>query len=547
VELKEIRASLRRHWAIAVVVLLIIPVVMVAYLVNRDVVRPPARYTTSADVLIPARDIESANPNENVQTVPPVLLQGQPELAASAEVQDTALKAAGLDPAVDHDITFLGRLSEDRTIMTLSVSAPEPAIAAKVLDEYLISYQDGRRFSVKEAALERADVEVKTVAILNRELADVNRDLLAAGAPLLPPQPNGTVLDLPDTLDEDTVFLAYQRNANLNEANLRRIDFSLQITTAAIPGDYSDVVQRRSTAKITPPPPSPLVPLLTILGIGLLLALVIPVLRDRLDPTITEARAAPGALRAGLLGTIPFIPRRFHQKLVPPGSSWDLAFRSLAATSLSTDRLPKALMVTSPTGSAQDRVAANLAASLAGLGVSVALIGTVPRQSWFLADVFDEEDAEGRVEDRTAFGDAAAPPRTADTITNVRTLPDLLQDAEAGRLVGDVRTRLATREIPNLYVIPPGADEGTLTSLDGLPPLLDALTRSGIDICVIAGPALLEDPNATIIAWSTRHVLWAVEMGQVAKADANLAADRIELAGVTPFGIALVNRHALRT
>ena len=63
---------------------------------------------------------------------------------------------------------------------------------------------------------------------------------------------------------------------------------------------------------------------------------------------------------------------------------------------------------------------------------------------------------------------------------------------------------------------------------------------------MIAGPALLEDPNATIMAWSTRHVLWALEMGQVDKNDAHLAADRLELAGVTPFGIALVNRHALR-
>lgn len=544
--MKEVRASLRRHWTLAVLVLLLIPAVMAAYLANRDVVRPPARYTTSADVLIPARDPESGDADAGI---PPVLLQGQTELTASPEVIDTALEAAELDPDDDNEIDFLGRLSEDRTIMTLSVSAPKPEVAATVLDEYIVAYQDGRRASVLAAALERADIQVGVIAILNRTLAGVEEDMADLGAPLLPQAPNGTVLNTPADLSEEGILLTYQRNAALNEIDVRRADYSLQVTVAAIPGDYSDVVQRRSTARITPPPPSPLVPLVSILIGGLLLAILIPVLRDRLDPTITEARAAPTALRAGLLGTIPFMPRRLHHQLAPPGSAWELAFRSLAAISLSTDRLPKALMVTSPTGNTQDRVAANFAAGLAGLGVSVALIGTMPDQAWFLVDVpDDDEPATGELETRTApFGADPTAVTPGTTATTVRTLPDLLQEAEGGRLIGDVRPRLATRGIPNLFIIPPGPAGTVLDSLDGLPPLLDALSRSGIDICVIAGPALLEDPNATIMAWSTRHVLWAVEMGQINKSDAQLAADRVDLAGVTPFGIALVNRHALRT
>jgi hypothetical protein len=44
----------------------------------------------------------------------------------------------------------------------------------------------------------------------------------------------------------------------------------------------------------------------------------------------------------------------------------------------------------------------------------------------------------------------------------------------------------------------------------------------------------------------TLLVLWAVELGQVEKSDAQLAAERLELAGVEPFGIALLKRHALR-
>jgi hypothetical protein len=38
-------------------------------------------------------------------------------------------------------------------------------------------------------------------------------------------------------------------------------------------------------------------------------------------------------------------------------------------------------------------------------------------------------------------------------------------------------------------------------------------------------------------------MLWAVEMGHVDSRDAQLAADRLDMAGVAPFGIAVVNRH----
>jgi Mrp family chromosome partitioning ATPase len=269
----------------------------------------------------------------------------------------------------------------------------------------------------------------------------------------------------------------------------------------------------------------------------------VPVAMDRFDSTITEARAVPGALRAGLLQRIPHLPRRLTRSFAPPGSTWELAFRSLAATSISTDRMPRAIMVTSPADATQDAVAANFAAALAGLGLTVALVGTVPQQRWFL---HDDEDATGGSSTESGGGVPIAP-TSGGTATAVADFPTLLDDAQAARLVDDLRPRLGRRDnIDNLYIVPP-SDEPHELLLDGLPPLLEALTTSGIDITVIAGPPLLDDPQATIIAWSTRHVLWAVELGQVDKSDAQLAADRLELAGVEPFGIALVNRRVPRT
>lgn len=163
------------------------------------------------------------------------------------------------------------------------------------------------------------------------------------------------------------------------------------------------------------------------------------------------------------------------------------------------------------------------------------------------------EGAGQRYGEATEAMTSTAPPRTevataATTsieLSEIPTFPELLEAAHANRLGDDLRTRLATSSVNDLYVVPPGNVDEELR-LDGLPPLLDALSRTGIDVTVLAGPALLEGPDATIIAWSTRHVLWAIEIGRVKTRDAQLAAERLELAGVEPFGITVVNRMALK-
>ena len=58
---------------------------------------------------------------------------------------------------------------------------------------------------------------------------------------------------------------------------------------------------------------------------------------------------------------------------------------------------------------------------------------------------------------------------------------------------------------------------------------------------VVAGPSLLEDPNATIFAWTTRSVLWTVEAGRTTQAEAKEAAARLDLAGASAFGVVMVS------
>jgi hypothetical protein len=176
-------------------------------------------------------------------------------------------------------------------------------------------------------------------------------------------------------------------------------------------------------------------------------------------------------------------------------------------------------MVTTPTGDIHEEVAANFAAALAGLGLRVALVTTSPDQQWLL----------------TPFNAPAA---------GATDLPEMLALAHAGRLNGQLQSRLpVSSAIPTLVAIPPGDDREMALPFDGLPPLLDALVRSGIDVAVIAGPALLDSADGTIVAWATRSVLWAVQAGELKEKDAALAAARVDLAGVEPFGVALVGEE----
>ncbi len=76
--------------------------------------------------------------------------------------------------------------------------------------------------------------------------------------------------------------------------------------------------------------------------------------------------------------------------------------------------------------------------------------------------------------------------------------------------------------------------------IDGLPPLLEAISEMGVDVTVIAGPPFLEAADATIIAWATRSVMWAISPGEITRADARAATARLELAGVSSFGVVMV-------
>jgi Mrp family chromosome partitioning ATPase len=549
VQLRDVGGSLRRHWGVAALLLVLIPLAMGLYVATLKP-RTPDRFNVSADILIPTIDPKTRKPPEGV---PDVLLHGQGGFL-SLHTQNVALAAADL-PVPSPDVLFAFQPNEDQDIITLVVSAPDAAIAGKVLGAYMQAYSDARREATLKAASDRQGIDSRLIILLTQRLDEIQAQL-GPSFPLPPIVPDNEAVPSAPGTPTDVQLLLYERNSLVNEILRRQTDYGRSATATIIPGDYTTVVQQRPPLQVTVPPPSRVTPLVAIGVIGLLLAIGLPILMDRLNPSITDAEGAAAALRTRTLGSIPAIPRRMYAELAPPASAWDAAYRALAATSISTDRLPRSILVTSPRGSIQDPVAANFAGSLAALGLTVALVGTAPRHGWFqeitqpvspLGPPVGEEGSGVYIPEYLTGGPAATEPAATRSQTTVSEAPvptfrELLELAHRGQLAEGVLELLGPSAMPGLYVVPPGNDEIDL-SLDGLPPLLEAFVRDNVDVTVIAGPALLEDPNATIVGWSTRSVLWVLELGRVHSRDAQLAADRIEIAGVEPFGVALVDRR----
>jgi len=532
VELSDALQSLRHHWKFSVGIFLLAVIACVAFLFTRKTVRPPARYRASVDVLIPSVDAKGVRP----PGVPSSLLQGQSQLALSSDTEQRALATSGLPKSESGGISFgfseaSGFSSSSSTggggcigascadVANLSATAHSANAADAASHAFATSYIQARRDVVQRGAVSAQRDRNLPLSVLRTNLNGVDRAIAQKDPTVVPhllasagKSPSDATAVLPPGTPDEVTLLVIQRNALLGAIESAREDLGNQFITSLLPDSFASILQTHSPAKITPPPPSNKAPIAAILGIGLALALLIPILRDRLDRSIRSPKVAAEALDATVLTVLPTLSRRGAHVLAPPGSATEEAYRALAATAVATDRLPKAIIVTAPTGTLQDVVAANFAAALATLGLRVALVGTDPRQSWF---------SNGH-------------PVDADL-----SFTALLNLAHVGQLNCTLSRALLPTQVENLSVLAPGRGSGE-PGLDGLAPLLSALS-SNVDVTVVAGPSLLEDPNATIFAWTARSVMWAIEAGHTVETDAKEAAARLELAGAHAFGIVMVS------
>jgi capsular polysaccharide biosynthesis protein len=529
-QLVDVITSLRRHWRVSLGLILLVAIALGAFMVNRNESLPPDRWEAAVHVLVPARSEDGELP----EGVPAQLLQGQEGLALSDGTTDFALEGASLDEAArdDGDVEFEFTSNERGDIHVLEVTARTRDEAQTLAGTFSQAYFAARQHIVTSAARQARDSARIGAERVGQRLDELDAELETLAPGLVSSLPErddsssspattgedeeATVdhIDLPDSTPLDVELLVYERQALLRQFERLKSTYASSSTETLVPRSHATVIERTRPKDVTPEPASPLLPIGVGVGLAVLLAVAVPVLLDRVDHSIRDARAASEALSAPILSTIPATPSSQQATLATAGTVRSQAYQTLAAASVATDQLPRAIVVTAPVGTTQDTVAANFAAALADLGLRVALVGTSSRQSWF-----------GSPED-------GGP-----------TLPDFLSVAGSGRLNGQVRDHLVTTGIPNLRVLPAGDAEAEVL-VDGLPPLLRSLADAGVDVTVIAGPSILEDPSATIMAWSTRSVLWAIETGAVTAQQASEAASRLELAGASPFGVAVVQRNA---
>lgn len=528
-QLADVVKSLRLHWRAGISILLIAGLGFALFIITRKQVQPAKRYRVDVQLLVPAIDKNKGRP----AGVPPTLLQGQNFRALSPNTENAALDHAQVLSKDRHLVDFAFAINDTQDIITLSVTTSNAVLTNSVARAFAAAYLATRQETVASGASSALAKDENALQTLKTSIAETETQMNAIDPNLLKvvktaetptkDSPNPSAVDaLPDGTPNTTTLLVVRREALLSQVRSVQSDYAQNVVIALIPQPFGQIVQVNSPLQITPKLPSPLVPAAAFLGIGLILALAVPVLMDRLDKAIRSPRMAGAAFDTTVLASIPPTSRRLRRALTVTGTPPDDAYRALAATSVATDRLPQAIVVMSPTGVVQDTVAANFAAALAELGLRVALVATDPRQSWFLD---------------TRPGDGGASNHTADPVLS---FPELLDLAHRGRLNGALPRGLVKTHLTNLLVMPPG-EELRDFNLDGLRPLLEALSSGGVDITVIAGPSLLEDPRATILAWTTRSVLWACETGEVTEAEAREAAARLTLAGATSFGVAIVN------
>jgi Mrp family chromosome partitioning ATPase len=522
VQLADVITSFRRHWRAAIAAVVLVGIGLGLFLFLRDQTRPPDRWEASLQVLVPARDENGELP----EGVPPMLLQGQEALALRAT--EVALATAGLGEEDPDDFTLEFASNERGDIYTLTATAPTEEQAEALADAWGSAYRAARRRAVADGSRGESLSAQASLTTLQERLNQVEAELRLIDPELLERLPDTAepldedpnteeepvALDIPATTRIETQLLVYERLDLLRRIEAARRGFAQSSTNALVPNSYATVVERVAPENVTPEPPTPLIPIGVALGAAALVALGLPVLLDRIDHSIRDSHTAGAALAAPVLSTIPAPTSSQLTTLARPGSPGGLAYRTLATASVATDQLPRAIVVTAPVGQVQDTVAANFAAALADLGLRVVLVPTHARQSWY-----------------------------ADAPNGTLTLPDFLALAYAGRLNGEVPDQLQPTPVDNLRILPHGETEADAL-IDGLPPLLRSFAEGGVDVTVIAAPSILEDPSATILAWSTRSVLWVVETGEVTQQQANEAAAKLELAGASPFGVAVVDRSS---
>ena len=329
----DVIKSLHRHWKVSAAIIVLTIVGVGIYLFNRNGPRPPDRWQQDVQILVPVRDKDGNNP----EGVPPSLLQGQAQVRPRSCNHEHALERGPRPgrPEPGH-VRVLAAPPQAMKVAAATSSSPAPPHPTAPRRSAWPTGSPTRTSTPTAPRSQRgtgagrplpgprwSDSNARLVEV-KQALSATNPELLALvnsrpdDAAVTGDEP--TALTLPDGLSLETGLLVYEGRALSEKMDAARLDYADAATTAIVPSDYTTIVERPYPIQITPGLSSPVNTVATALAIGLLLALAVPVLMDRLDHSIRNARTASNTLSAPVLTTIPATSASELATLALPGT-----------------------------------------------------------------------------------------------------------------------------------------------------------------------------------------------------------------------------------
>ncbi|MFM8236144.1 MAG: hypothetical protein ACKOBG_00080, partial [Actinomycetota bacterium] len=402
--LDDVVQALRRRWRLAAGIFLLVVVGVGIFVFARVRTRPPVRFRSVATVQVatPEKQTEdSGNRNGNrvsTTTAPDITLSGPQRLALA---KPTIAKALGPNLGPDALRTrFNARRDKERGTIDLVVTAPTGTqartVASRWADAFVAAHREENIRQLKQQE-RRLGERIKTfhdeLQIVDYKLAKLMP--IVYGGILRYDSPAGTGRGRGSRFDDtgrppvpEVAPSTYALNLAYERQQLQQVIGELAENLAAlrVEGVQQTTFQRVAqtpAGRVTHSRPTTM-PALVALLLGLLVAGGAAVLVDRSDRTIRDAATAALAFGAPVLTRIPVNGEGDFAVLAHPSSIASDAYRGLAATAIATDRLPRAIMVSTPHGDTHEPVAANFAAALSRLGLRVALVATGPEQAWYM-------------------------------------------------------------------------------------------------------------------------------------------------------------------
>jgi capsular exopolysaccharide synthesis family protein len=482
--LRDTLAALRRRRRIIVVCLLLGAGIALAlslvetprYRAETDLLLKP---TTSADVL--AEQTGQVHATTDAQRA----LNNEIRLIESQSVRDAVDRVYDGRLDVD-DVTAVAPASDTDDVITIQVTSTDPDAAAKLVDAYADTYIAERRTrQVDDLTATAAEIQTRLDAT-RQQLAAANGPLDSLDAQIAAASPGSDRLA---ALQQQRSQMLSQIQSQTAPLQARETALETQLQQLQVTQDLAQAgsVTVLSPAEVPDSPVSPRTVRNVAAGalIGLLVGVVLALLRDHLDDSVSTKEQVEQLTGLPTLGLIPKgEPSGVDLASVSdPSSTAAEAYRALRTSVkfLGLGGTTRTVLVTSASASEGKTVTAvNLAVVLAQAGERVLLVGADLRRP--------------RIHD--LFGTPRVP-----GLTNV--------------LLGETTAESATyavQEVPRLHVLPPGPTPPNPAELLDSTPARALLSgfATRYDRVVIDSPPVLPVTDAQVLTRAADGVLLVV-------------------------------------